>query len=515
MINPAGSSRTARFIGQYRIIALLGVGASSTVYRAVRPGDSFHVAIKLLADNHSMVAESRRRFSEEWTLLAQIRHPSIATIYEVGETEGGQPFMVLELANRGDLNDRVKDLSSQGYRVGEHDIWTVAKHLRDALSELHRHAVVHRDISPSNILLCGDRAAARPTSPGNEDGDAALVEPDERLLLSDLGFAKRLADASGLTRGGGTEGFAAPEQRDSVSIVDRRADLYSASAIIGWLTDGSALNDRLSGFVAVGTAVDPDDRYQTIDEWYEAFHRAMLEDPEARPRPPRFFGRRLLVAGAAAVGALLAGLAGWAVLAAEPDRRLALDQDALDPETELTSTTVTASVALAITTQSSLQSSRAEADGAMSGSTSVSSTVPMTTASTSTSTTTEARPTTSDPFPFSPRAYIERPVEDELVAGDLEVRGTARAADGVALVQLVLRQLNTNAYWDPTVERFQPAFVRFEVAVAEVGQTETPWSYVFPADQLAPGKYRLRAWARDVAGSGDPVGEFVVIERAS
>ncbi len=258
-------------IGTYRVVGLVGVGASASVFRAVRPEDDFQVAIKVLADNHSAVADTRRRFAEEQRLMARLEHPTIATVYDTGQTDDGRPYTVMELANRGDLRNRVNRLSQRGRTATAGDIRMLALHLREALTVLHDQEIVHRDISPANILIRADVTLDRPPMTLQQ----ALLEPGERLLLADLGFAKRLADASGLTRGGGTKGFAAPEQRTAVSIVDHRADLYSATALVKWLAENSPLEDCLADFVARGTAESPDERHENIEQWYNDLGAAL------------------------------------------------------------------------------------------------------------------------------------------------------------------------------------------------------------------------------------------------
>lgn len=255
-------------IAGYRIVAPIGVGSSATVYRAVQEPSQYEVAIKVLAENLSLIPESRSRFLSEVKLMTRITCPAIAQVYEVGETDEGQPYMVMELADRGDLRQRLAELRGEGQTVGWIDLWHLGSHLHEGLRALHDGDIVHRDVSPGNILIQhrGELEAWQAST---------LLGPGERLLLADLGFAKELEWASGLTAGGGTKGFAAPEQMSEVSVVDNRADIFSATAVLDWTVYDSPFADDLEAFVVKGLAEDPKDRYQTIDEWFEEFQRAM------------------------------------------------------------------------------------------------------------------------------------------------------------------------------------------------------------------------------------------------
>lgn len=285
-------------IAGYQIVAPIGVGSSATVYRAVKEADGdqsdeYEVAIKVLAENLSLIPQSRARFISEIKLMTRIRCPAITRVYEVGETDDGQPYMVMELADRGDLRHRLAELRNGGQTVGWVDLWYLGSHLYEGLKALHELDIVHRDVSPGNILIQHRDEL--------ESWEAStLLGTGERLLLSDLGFAKELEWASGLTAGGGTKGFAAPEQMGDVSVVDHRADIFSASAVLDWTVFDSPFAVDLEDFLVKGLSEDPRDRYQTIDEWFDEF-RLSLEAASVRSNDTRWW-----VAVVAALGFVLA-----------------------------------------------------------------------------------------------------------------------------------------------------------------------------------------------------------------
>ncbi|MEM9135096.1 MAG: serine/threonine-protein kinase [Actinomycetota bacterium] len=534
MTTTEGEAPPARFIGPYRVIALIGVGASSTVYRAVRPADGLQVAVKLLADNHSVLAESRRRFADEARVMTGVVHPAIAEVYEVAETDGGQPYLVMELADRGDLRARVGHLESVGYRLTADDVRTVALQLAQGLTALHDHEVVHRDLSPANLLIRHDRIRDdRPPT-----ASTSLLEPSEKLLLADLGFAKILQDGSGLTRGGGTAGFSPPEQRTAVSQVDHRADVYSATAIVDWLAHQADLTAAIEPFLVTGMAEDPARRHDDMTAWFSDLDLRLGLGADADA--PATQGRPWSVV-AAVVGAvclLVAGLVGAMALQADDgDETTATTPSDDDGGTTATDpaegdggagsddTGEAADQATGAVTD--LDATATGADDEAGTPPTVATTTaapspttgPATTASPSTpttaaaSTTTAPGGTTENPFPFSPRSYIVSPREAAAIGGDLRITGTATApVTGVGLIQLTIRNEDEGTYWNPDLGRFTTEFIRFDVPVDDPGAVDVTWNYRIPAADLTPGPHRLRTWARGTDDSGDPLSSIVNVE---
>ncbi|MEM9650770.1 MAG: protein kinase [Actinomycetota bacterium] len=275
-------------IGGYRVIAPIGAGGFATVFRALDESTGKEVAIKVLAENHSLVPDTRRRFEEEMGLLMTVKSPSIAKMYKVGETETGQPFMVLELADRGDLRRRVEEIRENHQVLNREDLTMLANHLHDGLRHLHGMDIVHRDVSPGNILIRSRRDGGE-RAPG-----VTLLEPGERFLLTDLGHAKDMILASGFTAGGGTRGFTSPEQREDVTVVDHRADIFAATAILEWAAHDGLYAEALDPFFNEGLADNPDDRFETMEEWHTSFSETMaatLPDGTQRSKVGRVMRR--------------------------------------------------------------------------------------------------------------------------------------------------------------------------------------------------------------------------------
>jgi eukaryotic-like serine/threonine-protein kinase len=317
-------------LGHYRLVAPIGTGGFATVYRAVDERLDAEVAIKVLAENHALDVAVRERFITEAQLLRRVCDPAVVTVYDIGETDRAQPFIVLAFADRGDLRTRVRQYRDSGRRPAGDDLLQVARTLAAALGRAHAIGLVHRDVTPDNLLI---------SSTGGPGGSGpGLLAAGERLQLGDLGLAKDLAASSGFSQGVGTQGFSAPEQRSGLSRVDARADVFGASAVLFWLATGAVppdgeqararalagagVPDAVTGAVRRGLATDPADRFATIEQW----HRGMTDASTSTARQPpaaadgdqRLGAPRSIVPGwlpvaAVVVGAALASLAWWGI----------------------------------------------------------------------------------------------------------------------------------------------------------------------------------------------------------
>ncbi|CAN5548182.1 serine/threonine-protein kinase [soil metagenome] len=307
-------------IGPYRIVAPIGTGGFATVYRARDDRLDSDVALKVLAENHSLDPDIRERFLGEAQLLRRIDSEAVVRVLDVGETERFQPYLVLEYADRGDLRTRMEGARASGRVPTASDVATVAGALAEGLRAVHAQGVVHRDVSPGNLLI-------KATAPSGDEGPAGVIASDERLVLADLGYAKDLALHSGLTAGGGTQGFCAPEQRQGASTVDQRADVYAASALLAWLGLGeepgeapardpaghllrAGMEARLAAVLGTGLAAQPRKRQADVDRWHDEILAALTPstepDGDGAPDAGGNGGRgRLLVA---VLAALLVGL---------------------------------------------------------------------------------------------------------------------------------------------------------------------------------------------------------------
>src|SRR5215213_4006931 len=136
-------------ISHYRILETLGEGGMGVVYVAEDTLLGRRVAIKFLSDtsntnNHHF----RARFLREARAISSLSHSHIAAIYDYGETEDEHPFIVMELVEGQTLSDLLYESGLTLVRALE-----IIEQVAEALSEAHRHGIVHRDVKPSNVLI--------------------------------------------------------------------------------------------------------------------------------------------------------------------------------------------------------------------------------------------------------------------------------------------------------------------------------------------------------------------------
>nr|BFE72253.1 serine/threonine-protein kinase [Actinoplanes digitatis] len=218
-------------IGAYRIERLLGAGSFATVWLGHDPALDAHVAIKVLADNWSHDLRVRERFQQEARLLWRLADERVVRVHAVGELPDGRPYSVMEFAEGGSLRDRLE----QG-ELPPAEALRVLREIAAGVAVLHRHRIVHRDLTPGNILF-----------------------RRERVLIADLGLAKALAAASGLTARAGTPGYMAPEQDDPLSAVDTSADVYGLGRL-GLRLLGTGVPKGVAALLRRSTARNPRDR---------------------------------------------------------------------------------------------------------------------------------------------------------------------------------------------------------------------------------------------------------------
>ena len=200
-------------IGRYEIKAELGRGGMATVYRGYDPRFEREVAIKFLPPEliHSD-PQFRVRFEREAKIIAQLEHPSIVPVYDVGE-ENGQPYFVMRYMGGGSLSERIK----AGVFSVE-DAVKILEQIAPGMDEAHSKGIVHRDLKPGNILFTNKNVA----------------------LISDFGIAKFTQGEAGSMTGSaiiGTPAYMAPEQAGGEA-VDGRADIYALGVILYEMVTG-------------------------------------------------------------------------------------------------------------------------------------------------------------------------------------------------------------------------------------------------------------------------------------
>ncbi|OSC39026.1 serine/threonine-protein kinase [Mycobacterium decipiens] len=267
----------------YTIVRLLGSGGMGEVYLAGHPRLPRREALKVLGDDVSADDDYRRRFIREADLAAALWHPNIVRVNDRGEFNG-RLWISMDFVDGTDAASLLRDHYPVGMPADQ--VATIVAAIASALDYAHQHHdLVHRDVSPANILL-------------SKSG-----EGDQRILLGDFGIARNIGDTSGLTATNmtiGTFPYAAPEQLTDEPI-DGRADQYALAATVYHLLTGSTLfphtnpavvisrhlsappealartHPMLTAFdpvLAVALAKDPADRFARCTDFAHAFARA-------------------------------------------------------------------------------------------------------------------------------------------------------------------------------------------------------------------------------------------------
>lgn len=299
-------------LGRLERVERLGAGGFATVWLYRDTELESDVAVKALADNWAQRFDVRERFLEEARILRRADSDHIVRVYDVGEVDA-TPYFVMTYADRG----TVASLTEDGRQLPVDQVVDLVAQAGAGLSVLHELGIVHRDVKPQNLLL-------------RSSGDGT------RVLVADLGVAKAMLHASGLTQVVGSPAYMAPEQMSGTGI-DRRADVHALAAVAyqlltGRLARSTTLSDLLEASLPVppssvadvspavdavllrGLQPDPADRWPDIASFVAALRSAaegppptatrINEPPEPAARPagaltPAFTLLLLLVLGAA------------------------------------------------------------------------------------------------------------------------------------------------------------------------------------------------------------------------
>ncbi|WP_168204167.1 serine/threonine protein kinase [Aliikangiella coralliicola] len=196
-------------LGRYRILHEVGRGATAFVYKAYDPQLDRFLAIKVLREELAQDNDYRSAFVKEARLAAQLTHPGIVTIFDVGIADD-KPYIGMELLEGVTLEQVLK---AQG-KLNLRTVLAMTIQLSSALNYAHKQGVVHRDIKPGNIVVLKDKKTVKLT-------DFGIAQLDETLGNVGKKTDKVL----------GTPEYMAPEQVLGQS-VDNRSDLYSFGVLI-------------------------------------------------------------------------------------------------------------------------------------------------------------------------------------------------------------------------------------------------------------------------------------------
>jgi serine/threonine-protein kinase len=204
--------------GKYKLLRLLGEGAAGNVWEAENVLVGRHVAIKILHASVASRPDMQQRFLAEARLSAKLAHPNVVDVYDLGRTDEGTPYIVMELLD----GETLEKMLVRRHRLPSPVACELMLQVLGTLVAAHKLDIVHRDLKPANIMLVYPR-------------------PDQPLVkVLDFGVAQGiqaegLAPEAGLIFG--TPEYMAPEQAAGAK-VDARCDVYAAGAILYELLAG-------------------------------------------------------------------------------------------------------------------------------------------------------------------------------------------------------------------------------------------------------------------------------------
>lgn len=224
-------------LDKFQLLEKVGQGAFGTVYRARDVELDRVVAVKIPRSGRFISADEEDRFLREARSVAQLNHPGIVAVYDVGRYDEF-PYIVTEYVNGLTLDELLRTR-----RPPFREAAMLTAELADALQHAHERGVIHRDLKPANVMLesTSDQSAlfAADSLSGRKDSS---LPGYVRARLMDFGLARREGVDVAVTLEGqvlGTPAYMSPEQaRGETSLVDERSDVYSLGVMLHEMLSG-------------------------------------------------------------------------------------------------------------------------------------------------------------------------------------------------------------------------------------------------------------------------------------
>ncbi len=286
--SPAGGLAPGSvFAGRYEIKTQLADAIGADHYLAYDRTAGTDVSLKLVRLDPRLGGDVRGRFLKEAAAARDIRHPNIAAVYDVGESDG-QAYFTMEALNGVSLRDWNRRRLTSGAELGMSSISAIIFAILDAIMSIHIRNLIRIDLKPANITLLSDPS-----------------QPDVRLKLTDVGVPY-LSDApDSTTTGIGGNPYRAPEALTAAgSDLQHSADIYSVSMIFYELLAGVPLAGHwqapstgrkdvppaVDALIQNGLSNNPRRRPQSAEDYRKALSEALgtgyRNDPKPAPKPP-------------------------------------------------------------------------------------------------------------------------------------------------------------------------------------------------------------------------------------
>lgn len=266
---------------RYRLLERVARGGMGVVYVAEDEKLQRRVALKVL-DTPSADGDLANRLIREALVLAQLEHPGIVPVHDVGTLSDGRVFYTMKFVQGQRLDQYIETVSSITERL------RLFLRICDAVAFAHAHGVLHRDLKPANIMvgsfgevLVMDWGLAKllredaGLKPAIADPEATIFEKPGKAGESGEGV-QNIPTGHGTVMG--TPGYMSPEQaRGDVEHLDARSDIFSLGALLRFLLGKSAdatttagakqpLDKALEAICSKAAAPDPEGRYSSVSE---------------------------------------------------------------------------------------------------------------------------------------------------------------------------------------------------------------------------------------------------------
>ncbi|QDU21860.1 WD40 repeat domain-containing serine/threonine-protein kinase [Urbifossiella limnaea] len=271
-------------------------GGMGVVYRAADTVLGREVAVKVLGNRYGASSAAARRFADEARIAAQLQHPGIPPVHDLGTLPDGRPFLAMKLIRGRTLDYLLANRPDPAHDRGR--FVAVFEQVCHALAYAHSHHVIHRDLKPSNVMVGAfgevqvmDWGLAKVLSgAAPAGGDAAATAAEAEMEV------RSLRDSDGtFTQAGsvlGTPAFMPPEQAlGVVGKIDRRSDVFGLGAVLAVIltgeppfAGGSAESLRLRAAQGlVGDCFARLDACGADPELVALCRRCLAPRPESRP----------------------------------------------------------------------------------------------------------------------------------------------------------------------------------------------------------------------------------------
>ena len=270
-------------VAHYNLLERLGEGAFSEIYRARDTKFGRTVALRLIRDEAFTGTHMRTAFLNDARAAAQLSHPNITTLFDVGEYEGGC-YLAYEFAAGVNLRHE-----AAGRPVNPRRAVELAIHIADALAEGHAHGLVHADVRPETIFV-------------THKGSGKLLEFGMAPWTTGGRIRERAAAAPEMLGSDAVPviSYMSPEQTRGAA-VDPRTDIYSLGVVLYELLTGA---NPFAGATPAATIADVRTRTAAppnvpggADELTAAVLGALSKDPDARPQTAASFAASLRAIG--------------------------------------------------------------------------------------------------------------------------------------------------------------------------------------------------------------------------